>query len=165
MTKDEFHLLRNYVWSGDKVVNWRRFAPKIKEGSPQALRLDKLRHDMKWTLEKYGKPFEGAVYRNERFASYGEARQKFAERVAFFEKNKGQTIVFNDFTSTTSKKSIAGRFGTDLRFKIQSKTGRYLPEPVQRGEEEVLFAPGKLFRVIKILRSGDQYTVHLEEII
>jgi hypothetical protein len=76
----------------------------------------------------------------------------------------GQTIDFKTFVSTGINYTFTG----NTKFIIHSKTGRYVaPLSAHEGEEEVLFKPGILFRIVSREEprcSGCEVVLELQEI-
>jgi hypothetical protein len=164
LSKDEYNLIYNYTNEGDRMLNYRHHQYRFKDlTSTEMQRIDKWRADLKFVLETKVKKFEGAVWRGEKFR--GEL-ENLRVRGQFFLDNQGQTYVLEDFTSTTHNKSVTSRFGGEVVFEILSKTGAAFDRmPLPYNEAEVLFSPGKKFKIVKATKFGDTFHVKLEEII
>ncbi|XP_037985963.1 NAD(P)(+)--arginine ADP-ribosyltransferase 2-like [Motacilla alba alba] len=75
---------------------------------------------------------------------------------------RGQTIRFGQFTSTTPRKEIALRFGTDTIFEVQTCHGVDIRQfSMYPGEEEVLIPPFETFKVTKVIWDGTRTWIWL----
>jgi hypothetical protein len=77
-------------------------------------------------------------------------------------RNVGSTIVEPAFISTSRSPSKA--FSGNARFYILSKSGKAIDRWSAHPDEEVLFPPGTVFKILEYMRDGVDVEIFLEEI-
>ncbi|XP_066427394.1 NAD(P)(+)--arginine ADP-ribosyltransferase 2-like [Molothrus aeneus] len=79
-----------------------------------------------------------------------------------FQARRGQRVRFGQFTSTSLRKEVALRFGTDTIFEVHTCHGADIRQfSVYPGKEEVLIPPFETFEVTKVTRDGKRTWIWL----
>ncbi|XP_037982893.1 NAD(P)(+)--arginine ADP-ribosyltransferase 2-like [Motacilla alba alba] len=79
-----------------------------------------------------------------------------------FKAQKGQSVRFGQFTSTSARKEIALQFGKDTIFEVYTCHGADIRQfSMYPGEEEVLIPPFETFEVTKVIRNGKRSRIWL----
>ncbi|XP_063013940.1 NAD(P)(+)--arginine ADP-ribosyltransferase 2-like [Melospiza melodia melodia] len=79
-----------------------------------------------------------------------------------FKAQRGQSVRFGQFTSTSPRKEIALHFGTDTIFEVHTCHGVDIQQfSLYPGEEEVLIPPFEIFEVTKVTRNGKMTWISL----
>ncbi|XP_053834799.1 NAD(P)(+)--arginine ADP-ribosyltransferase 2-like [Vidua macroura] len=83
-------------------------------------------------------------------------------RDVHFKARRGQRVRFGQFTSTSPRKEIALRFGTDTVFQVHTCHGVDIRQfSMYPGEEEVLIPPFETFKVTKVIWDGKRTWISL----
>ncbi|XP_039575482.1 erythroblast NAD(P)(+)--arginine ADP-ribosyltransferase-like [Passer montanus] len=79
-----------------------------------------------------------------------------------FQAQKGDTVRFGQFTSTSKSKKVALRFGTDTIFEVRTCYGADIRQfSMFPEEEEVLIPPFEMFEVTKVNWDGEMTWISL----
>ncbi|XP_005430830.2 NAD(P)(+)--arginine ADP-ribosyltransferase 2-like [Geospiza fortis] len=98
-----------------------------------------------------------------RQAQNGQCRHVFrGVRDIHFQARRGQRVRFGQFTSTSPRKEIALRFGTDTIFQVQTCHGVDIRQfSMYPTEEEVLIPPFETFHVTQVIWDGKRTQIWL----
>nr|XP_014129750.2 NAD(P)(+)--arginine ADP-ribosyltransferase 2-like [Zonotrichia albicollis] len=79
-----------------------------------------------------------------------------------FKAQRGQSVRFGQFASTSLRKEIALHFGRDTIFEVHTCHGVDIQQfSMYPGEEEVLIPPFEVFEVTKVTRNGKRTWISL----
>lgn len=155
LSLDERTLIYKYTEDGYENVNELLRETDGKQNSEYGMLLAQ-------TLAKLP-DYEDVVYRCADLSEF--QLKKYIEAEA-----NNSTLVEHSFVSASKSKFIAYAYGRKCVFRIYSRTGKAIEEFAKYGlytaqnEKEILFSPGKKFKVLDITNEADSVLITMEEI-